>query len=98
MDTYTIEIDNNYVYTNLNRIAGNFTVIFTEDVTQIPVDAFNGRTGLEGSLTFPASLTSISYGAFNGCSKLTGPLTFPASLKTIGDHAFPGMHSTGVLV
>ncbi|MBQ7710944.1 MAG: leucine-rich repeat protein, partial [Bacteroidales bacterium] len=50
--------------------------------------AFNGCSGLTGSLTIGNSVTSIGDYAFNGCSGLTGSLTIGNSVTSIGNYAF----------
>ena len=50
--------------------------------------AFNGCTGLTGSVSFPSLITIDDYGlyyAFNGCTGLTGSISFP-SLTSIGSY------------
>ncbi len=51
-------------------------------------NAFNGCSGLTGSLFLPNSVTLIGAYAFSGCSGLTGPLVLPDGLTTIGNSAF----------
>ena len=63
-------------------------VIYT--VTEIGLSAFNGCTGLTGSLTLPRSVTTIGDRAFYGCTGFTGTLTIPNSVTTIGQWAFSG--------
>ena len=60
----------------------------TYTVTAIGNNAFNGCTGLTGSLTIPNSVTAIGSQAFRGCTGLTGSLTLPNSVTTIGNYAF----------
>lgn len=62
----------------------------TYSVTAIRSDAFDGCSGLTGSLTIPNSVTTIEYHAFASCSGLTGSLIIPNSVTTIRDEAFYG--------
>jgi len=57
-------------------------------VTSIGDYAFNGCTGLTGSLVIPDSVTSIGGYAFESCPGLTGALTIPNSVTSIGSGAF----------
>ena len=60
----------------------------TYAVTAIGSNAFDGCTGLTGSLNLPNSLTSIGTNAFRNCSGLTGNLIIPNSVTTINNQAF----------
>ena len=57
-------------------------------VTAIGNNAFNGCTGLTGSLTLPSSVTTIGKYAFYGCTGFTGTLTIRANVTSIGKSAF----------
>ena len=67
---------------NNSNIPGTVTIIGTS--------AFEGCTGLTGSLAIPNSVTTIGTSAFSSCYNLTGPLTIPNSVTTIGNKAFSG--------
>ena len=68
-------------------------------VTAIGDNAFNGHSGLTGSLVIPNSVIEVGYAAFSGCSGFNGTLTLGNSLTTIGSHAFEGCSGfTGNLV
>lgn len=68
-----------------------FTALkLSNSLTCIPEYAFDGCSGLEGTLTIPESVTEIGYCAFQGCKKLTGPLTIPNQVEKIGKSAFAG--------
>ena len=58
-------------------------------VTSIGERAFNGCSGLSGSLTIPTSVTSIGQYVFDGCSGLTS-VEFSNSVTSIGGSAFNG--------
>ena len=57
-------------------------------VTAIGNNAFNGCTGLTGSLPLPHSLISIGGGAFGYCTGFTGTLTIRENVTSIGGSAF----------
>lgn len=59
-------------------------------VTSLANNAFNGCSGLTGSITIPHNVTSIGNYAFKNCSGFTGALTIPNSVKTIGNESFVG--------
>ncbi|MBR5638370.1 MAG: leucine-rich repeat protein [Muribaculaceae bacterium] len=63
-------------------------------VTEIGANAFNGCTGLTGSLLIPNSVTVISENAFNGCTGLTGSLIIPHGISIIEESVF--MNCTGL--
>lgn len=65
-------------------------VKFPTNITSIRDYAFNGCTGLTGSLIIPSSVTYIGDFAFNGCYGLTGSLNIPSSVTSIGICAFNG--------
>ncbi|MDR2804423.1 MAG: leucine-rich repeat protein, partial [Dysgonamonadaceae bacterium] len=52
--------------------------------------AFNGCSGLTGSLTLPNTVTTIGDAAFQSCSGFTGSLMLPNSVTTINGFAFNG--------
>ena len=60
----------------------------TYTVTKIGNSAFDGCSGLTGSLTIPNTVTTIGDNAFYNCSGFTGSLTIGNSVTTIGDAAF----------
>ena len=62
----------------------------TYTVTAIGSWAFDGCTGLTGSLDIPNSVTTIGNDAFFDCSGFDGSLTIPNSVTTIGSNAFYG--------
>lgn len=66
--------------------AGLKTVVFPENITEIPTDTFSGCTGLE-ELVIPDTVTTIGYNAFKDCSNLSS-LTLSQSLNTINSDAF----------
>jgi len=70
--------------TSLMSIAMPFSI------TSIGTSAFDGCTGLTGSLTIPSAVTYIGNYAFNGCTGLTGSLTIPSAVTSIGNYAFNG--------
>ena len=59
-------------------------------VTSIGVSAFDGCSGLTGSLTIGNNVTSIGALAFYGCSGLTGSLIIGNNVTSIGHNAFDG--------
>jgi hypothetical protein len=67
--------------------AGEITLDPT--MTIIAANAFDGCSGLTGSLTLPSSVTTIGGWAFFGCG-FTGSLTIPSSVTTISIAAFYG--------
>ena len=60
------------------------------NLTSIGNNAFNGCSGLTGSLILPNSVTLIGASAFYGCSGLTGSLDLPDFITSIGTSAFRG--------
>ncbi len=62
------------------------TVVFGDNVTNIPAYAFRNCTALN-NVTIPSSVTSIGESAFYGCSSLAS-VNIPNSVTTIGACAF----------
>ncbi len=79
--------DGSPVFLNCSSIA---TLNIGNNVTRIPVYAFESCSGLSGNLNLPDALTSIGYGAFYGCSGFVGDLTIPDAVTSIGGSAFWG--------
>jgi hypothetical protein len=83
-----------YTATNVVASAGfniGGTVTYeseTYTVVSIGSSVFEGREGLEGTLTIPNTIETIGGGAFRGCTGLTGTLTIPSSVGNIGANAF----------
>ena len=75
-----------YLCYGLSNIT-NITI--PNSVTYIGSYAFNGCSGLTGSLTIPNSVTSIGGYAFSNCIGLTS-VTIPNSVTSIGHGAFKG--------
>ena len=71
-------------FANCTSMKGHITL--GKQFTSIPVDLFNGCSGLTG-ITFPDTLTYIHGGAFKGCTGLT-EITFPESLERVYGGAF----------
>ena len=63
-------------------------LVIGSSCTSIGSTAFEGCTGLYGSLVIPDSVTTIGSYAFRYSSNLTGSLTIPNSVESIGDGAF----------
>jgi hypothetical protein len=59
-----------------------------EGITSIGAEAFNGCSGLSGTLTIPSSVTSIGDLAFYNCNGFGGDLTIPSGVTSIGSRAF----------
>lgn len=57
-------------------------------IKEISSGAFNGCTGLTGSLELPDSIVKIGNDAFANCSSLNGKLKLPNNLKELGSGAF----------
>ena len=55
--------------------------------TTIGKNAFNGCTGLEGSITIPEGVVTIGASAFAGCNGISA-VTIPDTVVTIDNHAF----------
>ena len=75
-----------YSFYECEKLSG---IILPNSVTSIGDYAFEGCSGLTGSLTIPDGVTSIGDGAFRHCSGLTS-LTIPDSVTSIGSWAFVG--------
>ena len=83
------------VFLNCSSIT---TLNIGNNVTRIPVYAFESCSGLSGNLNLPIALTSIGYGAFYSCSGFVGDLTIPEAVTSIGGAAFWGCNGfNGVL-
>ena len=65
------------------------------NLTDLPTDAFNGRSFLF-TVKLPSNLKTIGDNAFYGCSNLK-TIDFPATLTSIGRNAFNGCSSLTVL-
>ena len=105
----TISVDNNnpqydsrgncnaIIKTGTNTlIVGCSTTIIPDDVTDIGLDAFRGRSGLT-SITIPNSVTSIEDQAFVGCYGLSS-VYIPGSVTYIGGSAFGWCGLTSVAI
>lgn len=57
-------------------------------VTHIESNAFQGCSGLSGTLIIPNSVKTIGDYAFQGCTGLSGSLTIPNSIEYIYSYAF----------
>ena len=94
--TITIDYDGNTVNGNAILYVAFYEktslkeFIFPQNITAIGDGAFEGCSGLTGSLTIPSSVTTIGESAFYGCSGFNGALTIPEGVTTIGRHAFGG--------
>ncbi len=73
-----------YSFHKCEKLSG---IILPNSVTSIGDYAFEGCSGLTGSLTIPDSVTSIGVGAFGGCSGLTS-ITIPDGVTSTGVGAF----------
>ena len=70
-----------------------------DTVVSIGKSAFEGCTGLVGTLELPSGITEIDDEAYRGCSGLVGDLIIPEPVKKIGDYAFNGCTGfEGILV
>lgn len=68
-----------------------FTALqLSNKLTRIPAYAFDGCSGLEGTLTIPESVTEIGHCAFQGCKNLKGTLIIPNQVEKIEKSAFAG--------
>ena len=74
--------------THFGIVASLIRLSFTDKVTTIGEDAFNGCVGLT-SVDLPGSVTTIGNSAFYGCTGLTS-IEIPSSVTTIGKWAFEG--------
>lgn len=66
------------------------TLVLSEGITSIGVDAFYGMTSVIGELVLPESLIEIGQGAFYECSGLSGDLVIPDGVTEIRDYTFYG--------
>ena len=71
---------------NTSLTATNLTI--PNGIVIINSNAFNGCSGLTGSLVIPDSVTTIGSSAFRSCSGLTGSLVIPDSVTIISGAAF----------
>ena len=75
------------------------SLIFGDNVKNIPDYAFYGCDKLSGALMLPDSIQNIGASAFRYCSSLTGELVIPDVVSTIGEYAFQNCSGlTGTLV
>jgi hypothetical protein len=74
--------------THFGIVASLIRLSFTDKVTTIGEDAFNGCVGLT-SVDLPGSVTTLGNSAFYGCTGLTS-IEIPSSVTTIGKWAFEG--------
>lgn len=65
-------------------IVGCKNTVIPYSVTAIGLSAFEGCSGLTGSLTIPESVTTIGDWAFDRCSELNA-IVLPSSIVSIGD-------------
>ncbi len=65
-------------------IVGCKNTVVPNSVTAIGLSAFEGCSGLTGSLTIPESVTTICDWAFDSCSGLNA-IVLPSSIVSIGD-------------
>ena len=71
---------------NAGKNCGGFTVIFGNNVTEIPSEALSGANYLK-SAVIPEGVTKIGSEAFQGCNSLDN-VNLPESLIRIEDQAF----------
>lgn len=89
MEIYGGGYDSTKIWDGAFEDCKGFTALqLSNSLTRIPEYAFDGCSGLTGTLTIPESVTEIGYYAFQGCKNLTGPLTIPNQVKKIGKGAF----------
>ena len=67
-------------------------VILPSSLLRIEANAFNGCSGLNGSLTLPTGLRFIGWGAFRGCTSLD-EVVLNENLEVIQGYAFEGCSS-----
>ena len=67
-------------------------VILPASLLRIEANAFNGCSGLNGSLTLPTNLKFIGWGAFRGCTSLD-EVVLNENLEVIQGYAFEGCSS-----
>lgn len=91
MEIYGGGYDSTKIWDGAFEDCKGFTALqLSNRLTRIPEYAFDGCSGLEGTLTIPESVTEIGYYAFQGCKNLKGTLTIPNQVKKIGKGAFAG--------
>jgi hypothetical protein len=75
------------------------TLTLSNNLTAIPNNAFNGDSGLTGSLVLPDSITSIGSMAFFSCG-FTGELSLPENpnLTTLGTSAFANNNFSSIVI
>lgn len=82
MEIYGGGYDSTKIWDGAFEDCKGFTALqLSNSLTRIPEYAFDGCSGLTGTLTIPESVTEIGYYAFQGCKNLTGPLTIPNQVK-----------------
>ncbi len=72
-------------FTNYKKITG----LNLSNVTSVGPYAFNGCTGITGSVNM-SKLNSVGFAAFNGCSGISGEVNLTGLTDVIGDFAFRG--------
>ncbi len=81
-------IGRDYTYQGNGSISVGITSLtYGNEVTSIPVNAFNGASGLE-AISFGTSIETIGSNAFKGCAFTE--IVMPPHVKTVGNHAFAG--------
>ena len=91
MEIYGGGYDSTKIWDGAFEDCKGFTALqLSNSLTRIPEYAFDGCSGLTGTLTIPESVKEIGYYAFQGCKNLTGTLTIPNQVKKIGKGAFAG--------
>ena len=88
-------------FTDPNTFVGKTSLTSVQlpaGLTGIGNSAFDGCSGLSGTLTLPAGLTSIGKYAFYDCSGITDTLTLPKDLASIAHDAFKGCSGLNALV
>lgn len=91
MEIYGGGYDSTKIWDGAFEDCKGFTALqLSNRLTRIPEYAFDGCSGLTGTLTIPESVTEIGYYAFQGCKNLKGTLTIPNQVKKIGKGAFAG--------
>ena len=69
------------------------TITLPTSITSIGSTAFNGCSGLTGTLNIPSLVTNIGFSAFAYCGSLT-EVNIPLSVITLGDYAFDACGGT----